>query len=80
TRRPIVPSPIDPAELERLLRLAKPVPGTHPPVYMFEGGLIGFDKLEQMKIIARSPQVPAQKGWLRRVLKILSGTTGGINH
>jgi hypothetical protein len=62
------------SELERLLHTSKPVPGTHPPVYMFDGGLIGFDKLEQLKIIARSQSEPVKIGWLLRILKALTKT------
>ncbi len=39
-------------ELVELLGKAVCVPDTSPPVYMLEGVLIGYDKLERMKIIA----------------------------
>ncbi len=39
-------------ELMELLDKAVYVPDTSPPVYMLDGVLIGYDKLERMKIIA----------------------------
>ncbi len=39
-------------ELVELMGKAVYVPDTSPPVYMLDGVLIGYDKLERMKIIA----------------------------
>ncbi len=39
-------------ELVELLEKAVYVPDTSPPVYMLDGVLIGYDKLERMQIIA----------------------------
>jgi hypothetical protein len=65
------PDPINKAELERLLRESKPVPGTYPPVYMFGSVLIGYDKLEQIKILTAAKNEPIQISWLGKLLNKL---------
>jgi hypothetical protein len=69
----------DRAELENLLQKLTPVPGTQPPVYMFGSILIGYDKLEQIKVLARSESEPVKRGLLERMLNSL-GTLGVEPH
>ncbi len=47
-------------ELVELLGKAVYVPDTSPPVYMLDGVLIGYDKLERMKIIAATSKSKAE--------------------
>ena len=67
------------AELENLLQKLTPVPGTQPPVYMFGSILIGYDKLEQIKVLASAESEPVKSGWLERILNSL-GTLGVQPH
>ena len=47
-------------ELVELLGEAVYVPDTSPPVYMLDGVLIGYDKLEQMRVIATTSKREAE--------------------
>lgn len=47
-------------ELLKLVEQAEPVPGTFPPVYMLDGVLIGYDKLEQVRVIAQEKDDPGE--------------------
>jgi hypothetical protein len=65
-------------ELERVIQGLKPVPGTFPPVYMCGNVLIGYDKLEQVRILADTENESLQTNWLYKLLntivKSLTGT------
>jgi len=60
-------------ELENLLQKLTPVPGTCPPVYMFGSILIGYDRLEQIKVLAEAKSEPVPRSWLERMLTSLGG-------
>lgn len=64
--------PVDNPELEKLLGTAKIVPGTYPPVFIFEGGLIGYDKAEQMRVIAWTRREPVKNSGQRKRLGLNS--------
>ena len=59
------------AELERVIQGLKPVPGTFPPVYMFGNVLIGYDKLEQVRILADTESESIQINWLYKLLNTI---------
>lgn len=51
-------------ELTKLFHDIQYIKGTFPPVYLVEDILIGYDKLEQIKVIARKNQpTPQDKAW-----------------
>jgi hypothetical protein len=56
-------------ELEKLVRQLTPVPGTYPPVYMLGSVLIGYDRREQIKVLAGTVSQPVEtkQNWLGRV-------------
>jgi hypothetical protein len=62
----------DRRELEALLEKAEPVPGTYPPVYIIDGKLIGYDKLEQMYVIETKIESPelTRTGWKTHIASL----------
>lgn len=51
-------------ELTKLFQDIQYVKGTFPPVYLIEDVLIGYDKLEQIKVLAIENQpTPRDKEW-----------------
>lgn len=57
-------------ELEKLVPQLTPVPGTCPPVYIFGSVLIGYDRWEQIKVLAGTETKPVEirPNWLARTL------------
>jgi hypothetical protein len=60
--------------LVQMFQELHPVPGTFPPVYMLDDVLIGYDKLEQLRIIAasvmaKSEPVRTRGDWIRFLKK-----------
>ena len=51
-------------ELAQLFHDIRYIEGTFPPVYLIEDVLIGYDKLEQIKVLAIENQpAPTHKEW-----------------
>jgi hypothetical protein len=58
--------------LRQLLRGLESVPDTHPPIYMLDGILIGYDKLDRIAVIAAEKNTSVQTKWLEKALKALT--------
>jgi hypothetical protein len=74
----------DAQELARLFQDVEYIKGTFPPVYLVGDMLIGYDKLEQIRVIAvKNPPVPGdqcRENALRRWLSQLTGkSAAGYN-
>ena len=63
----------DESGLAELFQDLKPVPDTAPPVYMLDEVLIGYDKLEQIGVIAAQHHPDKTKKWLNKIFKFLFG-------
>ena len=63
----------DQSGLTELFQDLKPVPYTAPPVYMLDEVLIGYDKLEQIRVIAAQNHPEETRKWLNKIFKFLFG-------
>jgi len=65
--------------ISRLIQDMKPVPGTYPPVYLFDDALVIYDKRDRFKIVAARTRPAGPQGWKDKVFKSLLQVLIGQN-
>ena len=65
--------------ISRLIQDMEPVPGTYPPVYLFDDALVIYDKQERFKIVAARTRPARSQGWKDKILVSLLQALIGQN-